>query len=359
MGPIFFFLAVLLVCGTLAWAAAVAVYAARLLSPPRLTDGKALYRLGRVSPADLGLPFVPLQWTSADGLTLRGWAVPAERPDAAGGGRWPAGSPNSSPAGSPAGQPPVAVLVHGYADAKVGALAWATLFRQLGLDVVLPDLRGHGDSDGRWITAGVREADDLARLLDRLAAERSLDRPTRFILFGASLGGAAAVKCAAGRDDVAAIVLDSPVPTFRDGALAHAQLLSLAGPAIVRPALRLAEWLLHVRFHDAAVERRLPDAPAPALVILPADDPFLDDDRRARLLAAAVHLKQRQPLSRVVQPPGGHLTAMHADPAGYAAAVHAFLRQAVPNLCPPPPAVAPAADPVIQTDEAARRPSPS
>lgn len=354
MGPIFFFLAVLLVSGALAWAAAVAVYAARLLSPPRLTDAKALYRLGRVSPADLGLPFAPLQWTSADGLTLRGWSVPAERPDAAGGSPPPAGSA----AGSPAGQPPVAVLVHGYADAKVGALAWAPLFRQLGCDVVLPDLRGHGDSDGRWITAGVREADDLARLLDRLAAERSPDRPTRFILFGASLGGAAAVACAVGRDDIAAVVLDSPVPTFRDGALAHAQLLSLTGPALVRPAVRFAQWLLRVRFEDAAVERRLPDAPAPVLVILPADDPFLDADRRARLLAAALNLKQRQPLSRVVQPPGGHLTAMHADPAGYAAAVHAFLRQAVPNLRPPPPpSVAPATDPVIQTDRAARRPS--
>lgn len=304
MGPILFFAMVLAACGGLAWLLAVTLYARRLLAPPRLTDGKALYRLGRVSPADLGWPFESLAWPSADGLTLRGWRIPPE-----------AGAPDA----------PVAVLVHGYADAKVGALAWTPLFRELGCDLVLPDLRGHGESEGRHITAGWREADDLARLLDDLA----LRRPgRRFVLFGASLGTAAVVRVAAFRDDVAALVLDSPVPHFLDGALAHAGLLAVAGPSVVRPAVALAGWWTRVRWSDVAVEHTLPLANAAALLILAQDDPFLPPARRNRLARAAESLARRYPATRVLQPPGRHLTALATDPPGYATAVADFLRLA-------------------------------
>lgn len=308
MGPVFLLLSVLLLSGGLVWLLAVWAYAHRLLAPPRLTDGKALYRLGRVSPADLGWPFASLEWTSADGLTLRAWSIPTTTQ-----------GPSKT----------FAVLIHGYADAKVGAVAWAPLFRDLGFHLVLPDLRAHGESGGTVTTAGVREGEDLFRLLNQLAEAQP---GARFVLFGASLGGAAALRAAADRSDVAAIVLDSPVPSFADGAVAHSRLLALPGPAIVRPAVAWAQWRLGVRFEEAAVERLLPTSCAPALVILPQDDGFLTPDGRRRLIAAARALARRLPQSRVIQPPGTHLLALHADPSGYRSHLLDFLTSVSPDL---------------------------
>src|SRR4051812_28772795 len=76
-----------------------------LLRPPRMTDGKAAWVLKRLSPLDIGLPFMPLNFSVRDELSkkplqLTAWWIPRENSDKA------------------------VILLHGYADAKVGAIAW-------------------------------------------------------------------------------------------------------------------------------------------------------------------------------------------------------------------------------------------
>src|SRR3954451_9828417 len=111
LGPFLDLALVLLVVGGLTCAAAVAIAAWSLLHPPRMTDGKALYLLRRLSPADVGLGFEDVTFTVRDEpsgrpVRIAGWWMPQEQ-----------GSDN---AGGYAGGRCV-VLVHGYADAKVGA----------------------------------------------------------------------------------------------------------------------------------------------------------------------------------------------------------------------------------------------
>ena len=91
-----------------------------------MTAGKALYLLNRLAPDDLGLPyeqstFVVRDERTGKPLPIVAWWIPCES----------AGAPETGRC---------AVLIHGYADAKVGAIAWAPLWHALGYHLLVPDL---------------------------------------------------------------------------------------------------------------------------------------------------------------------------------------------------------------------------
>ena len=126
------------------------VMARMLLSPPRMTDGKAAYLLQRLSPGDLQLHFQSIHFAvrderSGQPLKLAAWWIP-----------------------HPAAMGKCVVLIHGYGDAKVGAIAWAPLWHSLGYHILAIDLRAHGESEGTQSTAGFFERHDLNQVLDQL-----------------------------------------------------------------------------------------------------------------------------------------------------------------------------------------------
>src|SRR5438094_889791 len=127
-------LLVLLTCGAVTAAAALTLMAFALLRPPRMTDGKAVWVLKRLSPGDLGLRFEDVSFHARDDsgkqVRLAGWWVPHPH----------------------AGVRRCAVLLHGYADAKVGAIAWAPAWQALGFHMLAIDLRAHGESGGTYST---------------------------------------------------------------------------------------------------------------------------------------------------------------------------------------------------------------
>src|SRR5688500_19638320 len=108
-GSLLLLVAVLSALGVVLAAATVAAMAWSLLRPPRMTDGKAVWLLRRLSPGDLGMPYEEMPFDVRDTRTgerlrMAAWWIPC--PPA--GGR--AGAPESDRC---------VVLLHGYADAKV------------------------------------------------------------------------------------------------------------------------------------------------------------------------------------------------------------------------------------------------
>src|SRR5258706_11738867 len=142
-----------------------------LLPPPRMTDGAALWILKRIGPDDLGLPWEEIAFHVLDERThgklkIAAWWIQAA-------------SPSSH----------CAVIVHGYADAKVGGIAWAPTFRAMGYNVLAIDLRAHGESEGTQTTAGFFERHDLSQIIDQLRLQRPA-ATREIVLFGVSLGAA-------------------------------------------------------------------------------------------------------------------------------------------------------------------------
>jgi fermentation-respiration switch protein FrsA (DUF1100 family) len=84
-----------------------------------------------------------------------------------------------------------AVLVHGYKDCCVGMLNIAHIYAQMGYNVLLPDLHGHGLSDGDDIQMGWKDRFDVIHWMavaDKMF--RDSTGTTQQVLHGISMGGA-------------------------------------------------------------------------------------------------------------------------------------------------------------------------
>lgn len=128
-------------------------------------------------------------FTTADGLTLKGWWFPAAVP-----------------------RDRAVIFVHGKDQDRIdSSFASGRIARELlarGYSTLLFDLRGHGESEGlRW-GLGNQEALDVAAAVE-LAAQKAGVPRSRVAVIGESMGAGSAVMALARVPDVGPMVLDS------------------------------------------------------------------------------------------------------------------------------------------------------
>ena len=108
------------------------------------------------------------------------------------------------------------ILLHGW-DTQVRSTDYlwqvsATLAAN-GCRVILPDLRGHGDSTGTFVTSGFREVQDLSVLLNHLEENGKISGP--IAVAGHSYGGGIAIQFAAFDPRVERLLAFSPLVDIR------------------------------------------------------------------------------------------------------------------------------------------------
>jgi pimeloyl-ACP methyl ester carboxylesterase len=141
--------------------------------------------------------------TAGDALTgpgdvgLAGWYVPS------GSGSGPTG--------------PTVVIVHGWGSNKSAMLDRAAILHD-AYNLVLFDLRNHGQSEAAPTTQGVREAGDLRAVIDWLGANKG---PERIALLGVSMGGATALNEADDDDRIDAVIVESTHATLANATQAR------------------------------------------------------------------------------------------------------------------------------------------
>lgn len=296
----------LLLATAIAWVVASVAYTAwRVVRPPRMTEGKALYLLKRLSPEDLGLRHEPLGFDVRDGrgeqLKLVAWWIPSAAP-----------------------ADRTVVLLHGYGDAKIGAIAWAPTWHELGWNVVAVDGRAHGESGGRFCSGGYHERDDLDAIVDALRA-RYPTAARHVALFGVSLGTGAAVGCAARRGDISAVVLDSPFADYGNAVRSHLRRLRIPLTTLHGVIVRLAEKICGARWRDTRPAELIRRIKCPVLTIRGSADDFVTPGDLAAL-DAAMASREDGGRSRVVVVAGAHHTlALAADPVRYRNVIASFL----------------------------------
>lgn len=79
------------------------------------------------------------------------------------------------------------ILHHGYRSMFEDMLPQAKFFSELGYNILLPDARSHGKSEGEYITFGYYEQDDLNNWINQEVAEKNNQS---IYLFGTSMGAA-------------------------------------------------------------------------------------------------------------------------------------------------------------------------
>jgi len=255
IGPFIKLAAIMLWVGVLLVIGVVVAMAQVLLRPRRMGDGRALFELHRLSPEDLNLPFENESFVVEDRarpgrLKMTAWWIPQENCHQ------------------------TIVLVHGYSDAKVGAIAWAPLLRELGFNLLVPDLRAHGESDGIYCTAGYWERHDLMQIIDQLRAAHP-EQTVTIVLFGISLGAAVVAATAAMRNDLAAVVLECPFTDYRMAVRYQADRLAMPGPVFQNLMFVLAQWFSRADFAEVAPLKQVTKISCPLMVIQTGNDPFL------------------------------------------------------------------------------------
>ncbi len=160
------------------------------------------------TPADVGLDYEDVYLTTSDGVRLHAWYVPGK------GER-------------------TLLLLHGNAG-NIGHRVYNVMMtvNQLGVDVLIPDYRGYGRSEGTPTEQGTYLDGEAA--LSYLTVERGIE-PTDLVLFGRSLGSAVAVELAT-RHSFHAVVLESPLTSVEEFARLHYPALS--GVAATDAAVR-------------------------------------------------------------------------------------------------------------------------
>jgi len=132
------------------------------------------------TPESVGLPAREVGFESSGGVDLEGW--------------WVAGESGRA-----------VILVHGWGGDRSNehVLQTASIYREAGYAVLMPDLRGHGGSEEVRRTLGDRERADVRSALSWVG-ERGFE-PEDTVLHGFSMGAATVVGAAPGTG-VAAVV---------------------------------------------------------------------------------------------------------------------------------------------------------
>lgn len=83
-----------------------------------------------------------------------------------------------------------AIVLHGYSQNRGYVLDIAHEYYNRGYNVITPDLRGHGNSEGKYLGMGWQDREDILLWIDKIV---SSDLKSDIIIHGISMGAAAVV----------------------------------------------------------------------------------------------------------------------------------------------------------------------
>lgn len=205
-------------------------------------------------PKRYGLAYEKVSFQTEDGLTLRGWFIPA-----ASAARQPKGQ------GGMAWNTCATILVgHGYPFDKANILRHA-LFLHPRFNLLLFDFRYFGESDGAYTTAGLLETRDVQAAVEYVKGRKDIEA-AGIGAMGFSMSASSFIL--ARHPDIKAIVADSPYASL-EGVIAR-QFFFLPGFTkwpLVALTKFYARLFLGVSVTDADPAEAVRELPSPLLII--------------------------------------------------------------------------------------------
>ena len=223
-----------------------------------------------------------------------------------------------------------ALCVHGYRDSSLDMGFYAAHYADLGWNVLLPDLRGHGLSRGDYVGMGWPDRLDL---IDWLTWILHRDPHAQILLHGVSMG-ASAVLMATGEKlppQVKAAVSDCAYTSAREQLRhvgKHQMKLPLPAPLLLSSLgvvgrMKTGYWL-----RQADALKQVAKSATPTLFIHGTEDHFVPTEMSRRLCQAAGCREK----SLLLVPGAGHALSAPTDPVLYWETVDAFLAPFFPGI---------------------------
>ena len=241
---------VLIVSALLIFASAWLFYIS--IRPPKMVSS--------ITPRNLNMPYEQVSFTTADGLSLRGWFILSGKRAAK-----------------------TLILLHGY-PADKGNILPALAFLHADFNLLLFDFRYLGESDGSYSTAGAKEVEDL------LAAIRFLK--TRGIeevgVWGFSMGGAVGLMTIDKAPEIRAVVSESSYASLTEMAL---QLFRV--PLLNYPIAYLigfwAKLFLGIDVRDVSPAEKIRNTTVPILITHSSTDAVIPFSQAKTLQRALIN----------------------------------------------------------------------
>ena len=235
---------------------------------PDANDGK--------TPQTFKLDFRGIEFTSQDGVPLRGWYIPAEGPARG-----------------------TIVYCHGLNRTRVELLPDAVFAHSLGYNGLLFDLRHHGASGGTITTLGYQERRDVEAAVSYALERENAARP--IVVWGVSMGASAALLAAAESPDISAVISDSSFDSFMGTVRHHLKLfLHLPSFPIADEVGYWVAWRGNFRpgdFNLVKAVERIGDRPILFVAVA-------GDRRMPPWIAQTLYAHARSPLKEIIVLPG-------------------------------------------------------
>lgn len=247
-------------------------------------------------------PFETLEMASHDGLLLRGYYLAAKTPT-----------------------PKTAILAHGYmGNARKDMAGVAKMYHEIfGYNVLMPDDRGHGESEGRYIGFGWLDRLDYVKWIHFVLNKVGQD--AQIVLHGISMGGATVLMTSGEElpEQVRCVISDCAYTSVKD-ILTHQARQLYKLPAF--PLLSIISLICKLRagyfFGEASTLAQVKKAHLPTLFIHGGEDLFVPTAMLNPLYEAST-----APKAKFIVPTAGHGLAYAVDVAGYRQQVRDFLQK--------------------------------
>ncbi|CAM3329116.1 MULTISPECIES: alpha/beta hydrolase [Paenibacillus] len=214
------------------------------------------------------------------------------------------------------------LLAHGYAGRSEQMCGFAQMYYEdLGYNVLLPDARGHGLSEGDYIGFGWPERKDVVQWVQAIL-ERTGEE-SRIVLHGVSMG-AATVMMASGEElppQVKAIVEDCGYTSVADELTYQLKrMYKLPSFPVLQSTSLLTKLRAGYAFGEASALEQVKKSKTPILFIHGGGDLFVPTEMVYKLY------ENGPPQKRLFVVPGaGHGLARQFDPEGYDREVTEFI----------------------------------
>ena len=221
---------------------------------------------------------------------------------------------------------PTVVLCHGYGSSRGELLTLVSALQDHQYNVFVFDFAAHGANSG-VSTLGYREADELHKAVDVLAARGDLD-PRRFGLWGYNLGAYAALREAEGDQRIRALILDSVYDDPQQMVKIGVERNGLGTfPFMIRATQLIFGYLNSIHRHDPPLSSKL-DAlnGIPTLFIQALDDPDL------AAVTRDMFLKAPEPRDQALIPHGNFVGLSEEEKRDYENRVVSFFLLRLPVI---------------------------
>ena len=184
------------------------------------------------------------------------------------------------------------IMVHGYRGDGASIISPIKQMKKAGYNLLIPDLRGHGFSEGDYIGMGWDDREDIIQWIDYLLSK---DSHASIILYGVSMGGATVMDVAGEKlpHQVKAIIEDCGYTSVWDIFKAHIDMNNIESEV----ALHMASLVTKIRagyyLEDVRPIEQVKKSQTPMLFIHGAEDNFVPFSMVNELYNAATCPKEK------------------------------------------------------------------